>query len=45
MNEISNVYILMMGWNSAIRLVSGVEEALTLPEDKMLELFWAGDGR
>jgi len=39
---IVNVYIMLMGWNSAIRLVSGVDEALLLPDDKMLELFWAG---
>jgi hypothetical protein len=42
MMVIVNVYILLMGWNSAIRLVSGVDEALHLPDDKMLELFWAG---
>ena len=37
---------MLMGWNSAIRLVSGVEEALLLePENRMLELVLAGDGR
>lgn len=45
MELIVNVYILLMGWNSAIRLVGGVEEALMMSDNKMLELFWAGDGR
>jgi len=43
MMVIVNVYIMLMGWNSAIRLVSGVEEAMLMgAENQMLELFWAG---